>query len=66
MLYGQNPFQLHEGYRMMGLVSIRGSSAFRAGLYSAECDSHGAVFGPRSDREWRHQYGPAIGAEVVQ
>jgi mono/diheme cytochrome c family protein len=28
MLYGQNPFQLHEGYRMMGLVSIRGSSAF--------------------------------------
>ena len=25
-----------------------------------------AIYSPRSDREWRRQYGPAIGAAVVQ
>src|ERR1700726_435829 len=33
---------------------------------SADSDSNDGHLGPRSDREWRRQYGPAIGAEVVQ
>jgi hypothetical protein len=34
--------------------------------HSADSDSNDGHLGPRSDREWRRQYGPAIGAEVVQ
>ena len=33
---------------------------------SADSDFNDGHLGPRSDREWRRQYGPAIGAEVVQ
>jgi hypothetical protein len=33
---------------------------------SADSDSNDGHLGARSDREWRRQYGPAIGAEVVQ
>ena len=32
----------------------------------ADSDSNDGHLGVRSDREWRRQYGPAIGAEVVQ
>ena len=35
-------------------------------MNSADSDSNDGHLGPRSDREWRRQYGPAIGAEVVQ
>jgi hypothetical protein len=35
-------------------------------MNSADSDSNDGHLGPRSDREWRSQYGPAIGAEVVQ
>src|ERR1700726_1807345 len=31
---------------------------------SADSDSNDGHLGPRLDREWRRQYGPAIGAEV--
>src|SRR3984893_10936713 len=34
--------------------------------HSADGDSNDRHLGPRSDREWRRQYGPAIGAEVLQ
>ena len=34
--------------------------------HSADSDSNDGHLGARSDREWRRQYGPAIGAEVVQ
>ena len=37
-------------------------SSFQDSSHSLN-DGH---LGPRSDREWRRQYGPAIGAEVVQ
>jgi hypothetical protein len=35
-------------------------------MNSADSDSNDGHLGARSDREWRRQYGPAIGAEVVQ
>ena len=47
---------------------VRRSSGSSVGsqMNSADSDSNDGHLGPRSDREWRRQYGPAIGAEVVQ
>src|ERR1700682_2534506 len=49
-------------------IPARRSSGSPVGsqMNSADSDSNDGHFGPRSDREWRRQYGPAIGAEVVQ
>src|ERR1700720_3714078 len=47
---------------------VRRSSGSSVGsqMNSADSDSNDGHLGPRSDREWRRQYGPAISAEVAQ
>src|SRR5580704_11124450 len=49
-------------------IPARRSSGSPVGsqMNSADSDSNDGHLGRRSDREWRRQYGPAIGAEVVQ